>query len=177
LAACGGGGGDDEELCETDLSYLFDCPPKEVKVNNFQVFGNVLPVNGREQVVAGINNGTFQIVMDIDRAYSDEASIWVSDLANLESTNLEQQLANFTCGYSGFCHYNFAFSCSFTADNRVSCGMRSGGDGPIQETYPVTDLNSLLSGSQTDLVVVLTASAGPHVTPAQRVVPVTFRYN
>ena len=175
LASCGGG--DDDMLCDSEFRYLYDCPPEEVTVYNFQVFGNVPPVNGREQIVAAIDNGTFQIVIDIGPEHSDDATIWISDLADLQSTNFEQRVAHFTCGFLPFCHYKFVFNCSFTVDNRVACGMRSGGSGPIQESYPIADVASLLSGNQADLVIVLRVDAGPYVTATQRILPVTFRYN
>jgi hypothetical protein len=157
VAGCGGGG-------DGNCSYLAKECPAQVKINAFNVYGNDAPVNGREQIVAGINNGKFRMGVNVDNVWSDDARVWVSDKSDLGATNLEKEISHVKCGYYPFCTFNYTEDCSFSATNMVSCG--SGG----------ADISALLSGSQGNLFIVLQVIANAAI-PAEIVVPVTFRYN
>lgn len=165
VSGCGGG----------DSQSLYSQGPYTVQISNFFVSGNDTKVNGREQIVAGINNGSFYIGLDTASSARD-ASILVSDREDLSSTNLEQEIAHLTCGYYPFCNFNLWLNCNFSLANQISCQVVSGGGSPIQVTLPQTDISPLMSGNQADIFVVLVGSANGMI-PAQRSVLATFRHN
>jgi len=151
-------------------------PQYKVGIKSFQVYGNDTPVNGREQIVAGINNGSFQMSMNLSSTDSDDARILVSDREDLASTNLEQEIGHFKCGYYPFCVFDITLDCNFSPISQISCQKQPGGGGQIQVTLPQTDISPLLSGNQADLFVVLVAGANGALS-SQRSIPVTFRHN
>lgn len=167
VAGCGGND------CE---SIYGDGCLDTAEIQSFRVYGNDSPVNGRQQIVAGINSGKFQMGLFVDPLFADDAKIWVSDRKDLGTTSLEQEIAHFKCGYYPFCSFNLPVSCSFSVANRVNCGVTSGLDELIQTTFLEADITPLLNGNQTDLFIVVRLNANG-VAPAQRNVPVTFRYN
>lgn len=150
--------------------------PYTVQIRSFRVYGNDTPVNGREQIVAGINNGSFNMSMGLDPVDSDDARIFVSDREDLASTDLEQVIGHFKCGYYPFCTFDITLDCSFSPVNQISCQKQPGGSGQIQVTLPQTDISPLLSSNQEDLFIVLVAGANGALS-SQRSVPVTFRHN
>jgi len=147
-----------------------------VQIKSFRVYGNDTPVNGREQIVAGLNNGSFQMSLNLDPMDADDTRILVSDREDLASTNLEQEIAHIKCGYYPFCSYDITLNCFFSVINLISCQVVGGGGGNIQATFPQTDISLLMSGSQANLFAVLVAGANGAIS-AQRSVPVTFRHN
>jgi len=163
FAGCGGG----------DSGYVND--PDTVVINDFQVYGNAAPVDGREQIVAAINSGNFQLDQSFDAVYSNDAQIWVSDREDIGSTNLEQLIVDLQCGNYPYCDFSLTISCTFNISNQVSCGVAGGVDDPNQATFPTADITLLLDGDQTDLFIVIVADA-PGLERARRSVPVTFRY-
>lgn len=150
--------------------------PTTVHINSFHVYGNDTSVNGREQIDAGINNGSFQIVLNIDPIWAHRASILVSDREDLSSTSLEHEVANIECRYYPFCEFHISLNCNFSLSNQITCQLVAGGSGPITTILTQVDISPLLSGNQTDLYLVLIGSA-QGARSAQRSVPVTFRHN
>lgn len=169
VGGCGGGGGSD---CSV---YSDTCPP-EATISSFRVSGNATPVNGREQIVAAINTGTFTMSLNTPTDSSGNASIWISDGEDLASTNLEQKLADIICTYYPFCSFNMTMNCNFNITNLVNCTLASGGGSLINTSFPIADITSLMGGNQSDLFIVVNTK-GNGTTTAQNSVPVTFRYN
>jgi len=165
VAGCGGGGGSS-----------FDSGPFQATVSKFSVSGNDTAVNGREQIVAGINTGIFTIGFSAPTESSGDASIWISDREDLSATNLEQKIADITCTFYPFCTFNVKMNCSFSMANLVNCSLVSGGSSTVETTFPVADISLLMVGSQTDLFIVVNTK-GNGTTTAHGSVPVTFRYN
>lgn len=163
FAGCGGG----------DSGYVND--PDTVVIRDFQVYGNAAPVNGREQIVANIDNGDFLLDQDFDPEYSGYVQIWVSDQSDVGATDLEQLIVDLQCAYYPYCNFSVTISCSFNSANEVSCGVAGGVDEPNRATFPTADITSLLDGDQTDLFIVLVADA-PGLKKSRIAVPVTFRY-
>lgn len=148
----------------------------KVQIKSFRVNGNDTPVNGREQIVSAINNGSFQMSMNLDPRDSDDVKIFVSDREDLASTSMEQEIGHFECGYYPFCEFDITLDCNFSLVNQISCQKKPGGGGQILVTLPQTDISPLLRGNQSDLFVVLVAGANGALS-SQRSVPVTFRHN
>ena len=163
FAGCGGG----------DSGYVND--PDTVVIRDFQVYGNENPVNGREQIVANIDNGDFMLEQFFDPEYSGWVQIFVSDQADVGSTNLEQIIVDLQCENYPYCNFSMTISCSFNISNQVSCEVAGGVDELILATFPTADITSFLDGDQTDLYIVLVADA-PGLHKSQLAVPVTFRY-
>jgi hypothetical protein len=173
----GCGGDSDPKSCDGSSPPGTGGCTYTVKVNRFQVVGNDTAANEREQIVAGINNGSFSISMDLSPVDSDDVTLWISNSENLSSTNLEQMFLHLKCGYYPFCEFeNVLLSCSYSTENKVACTPGGVGSGPIQADYPAADITQLLSGNQTDLFVILVAGANGAVS-SQKIIPVTFRYN
>lgn len=162
--SCGGG------------DSFFEEGPATVQINSFGVYGNDPPVNGRTQIVAEIDNGSFQIALNIDPIWAHKASILVSDREDIAATNLEQEIAYIECRYYPFCDFHISLNCNFSLSNQISCQVGWLGSGPITAILPQTDISPLMSGNQADLYVVLIGSAQGALS-AQRSVPVTFRHN
>lgn len=171
------GCGEDLKSCD-DPSYLgFGECIYTVKIERFQVIGNDPPVNGREQIVASNNNGSFSVHMKLTPVDSDDITLSISDSENLSSTDLEQTFLHFTCGYYPFCEFkDVTLNCAYSTENKVACAPGLVGSGPIQANYPLADITQLLNGNQTDLFIILVAAANGAVS-SQRSIPVTFRYN
>jgi len=166
VSGCGGG----------DSQSLYSQGPYLAQITNFTVTGNDNKVNGREQIVAGINNGSFSIYLYVDAVSAHTVSIVVSDRTDLFSTNLEQEIAHIENGYYPFYKFNILLNCNFSLANQISCQVVSAGGEKITATLPQTDISPMLNGNQADLYIVLVDSA-PNLIPAQWNVPVTFRHN
>ncbi len=147
-----------------------------VQINSFGVYGNEPPINGRTQIVAEIDNGSFQIVLNIDPIWARRASILVSDREDLAATNLEQEVAYIECRYYPFCDFHISLNCNYSLSNQISCQVGWLGSGPITAILPQADISLLLSGNQANLYVVLIGSA-QGARSVQRSVPVTLRHN
>lgn len=162
--------------CGGDNHSFYNQGPYTVQIRNFRVYGNDTPVNGREQIVSGINNGSFLMSLNLAPADSDDTRILISEREDLASTNLKQEIAHFKCGYYPFCGFDLSLNCNFSLVNQISCQLGARGSGNIQVALPQTDISPLLSGNQADLYVVLVAGANGAIS-SQRSVPVTFRHN
>lgn len=166
--------------CGEEEAYsLYSQEKPTVQIRSFRVHGNDTPVNGQEQVVAGINNG-FRISLNLDPMYSDDTRILVSDREDLASTNLEQEIAHIKCGYYPFCNFDILLDCTFSLSNQISCQVGAGTEvNPVPQTYitlPQTNISPLLIGNQADLYVVLVGNANG-ILSGQRNILVTFRLN
>lgn len=147
-----------------------------VKIEKFQVIGNDQPANGREQIVASNNNGSFSVHMNLSPVDSDDITLSISDSENLSSTVLEKKFFHLTCGYYPFCQFkDVMLNCSYSSENKIACESGWVGSGPVQADYPLADITQLLNGNQTDLFIILVAAANGAVS-SQRSIPVTFRY-
>jgi hypothetical protein len=164
LSACGG---------DSVFKELPDSSDK-VKIDSFTVYGNDPPMDDREQIVAGINDGTFELELDIDQDFSGIARIWIADQEDINSTDLERLIVRLECGYYPYCIFDLMVDCTYSVTNRVSCSKGNGEYERVITTFPEADLNPLMNGSQADLYIVLIADA-PGLKPAKRAVPVTFR--
>lgn len=169
LASLSGCGGDSAVDIDND-----DLPNTEIK--SFSVYGNDVPVNDREQIVAGLNDGLFQVDIDIARDYSNDAKVLVSDKKDINSTDLEQEIVHFRCDNYPSCSFDIVVNCTYSASNHVLCSLESGGDGRFTENFPEVDMTPLMNGTPTDLYIILVADI-KKLKPAQQTELVTFRLN
>lgn len=162
--------------CDGGSGSFYDDSPDTVSINFFDVYGNGVTINGREQVVATIKDGVFKLGVSIDPGSSDDASIFISDKTDILTTTLEQQIVKLECDYYPFCVFDLIIDCKFGVDNQIICGTSPDVDKRTKVHLEARDITPMMISDQTDLFVILVADAkGLH--PAQINVPVTFRHN
>lgn len=138
---------------------------------DLDVFGNAPVVDGREQIMAGNNNGRFQIHLRVPQHLSDQAKVFFTNSADSSSDQQRQKVIDLKCLELRSCTFDVVADCTLSPDNKVQCSGDAG-IGAVDMDLPAADLTQLLTGNSTDLFAVLEVKVAGEEA-ADEVVPVT----
>ena len=115
IAACGGG--------SSSLPEVNTPATDSTTINNFDVDGTG-NVSGSVPVVnAGIDNGAFKVLWDVDSSDPYHVNLFLSD-DNALDTQADTKIFEQNCGSLSAlynCGQKAVFDCKFTSENKMSC--------------------------------------------------------
>ena len=143
ISACGGGG-DSTPPASTPTT-----------INSYTISSGGSNLNGAEQINASVNGGEFTTDWSVTAATDPYHSrLYVSADATL-STNTDVQFFGVNCG-SGMlhgCNSTASFTCRFTTQNHISCGV-------LNQVNQGEDLTTFLTGLPEEVYILHQACDG-----------------
>lgn len=147
LTACGGGpnGG----------NALSSKPSNPTTINSYIITGTSPTTSAVQPINAGVNGGDFNVSWNVSSTDPYHVDLYVSYDATLSKTD-DIKFFGQNCGSSSSiynCDQNASFPCTFTGDNKLSCGT-------VSAANPQKDLGSFLINIPQSAYVIMEACNG-----------------